>query len=144
MTGEIRRRQRFNPGARRGINDVAVLGDLVLVGSCSVGTEDSNTWLFRLGTPAVIAPLADADLAADPGRPQTFNFSVELARTGERTLFFCATEEGLLWAGTVNDGELRPVDRRAVSSGLGAAISLQAETGVLAVVGDNIHLFRVG
>ncbi len=141
--GQLVRRVRFNPRARRGINDVALLGDLALVGSCSVGRDDSNTWAFALEPPDVIAPLAHVDLAADESREQVFNFSVELAAHGDRTLFFCATEEGLLWTGEVDGAALRPVDRLAVSSSLGAAVTLQRRSGVLAVVGDNIHLFRV-
>jgi hypothetical protein len=141
--GRILCRRRYNPAARRGINDVAVLENVALVGGCSVGTEDSNTWAFALRSPSEIEPLAYVDLVADPSSPQVFNFSVELARVGERTFFFCATEEGLLWVGELRGGDLQTLERLPVSSGLGAAVSVQPEGGTLAVVGDNVHLFRL-
>jgi hypothetical protein len=141
--GRILCRRRYNPAARRGINDVAVLADLALVGGCSVGAEDSNTWAFTLHAPARIEPLAHVDLVVDSSHPQVFNFSVELARAGERTLFFCATEEGLLWVGELREDALVPLERLPVSSGLGAAVSLRSAGGILAVVGDNVHLFSV-
>jgi hypothetical protein len=139
----IAQRVRFNPVARRGINDLAVLDDLALVGSCSVGPDDFNTWAFRLEAPDRIIPVAHVDLVKDAGCPQVFNFSVELARLSGRVLFFAATEEGLLWSGELVDQALSPLDRIDVSSGLGAAITLQRESGILAVAGDNIHLFRL-
>lgn len=141
--GRILCRRRYNHAARRGINDIALLGDLALVAGCSVGREDSNTWAFKLAAPAVITPLANIDLVADSSRPQVFNFSVELANVGGRILFFCATEEGLLWIGELRDGTLQTLARLAVSSGLGAAVSLQPASGTLAVVGDNVHLYQV-
>lgn len=141
--GRILCRRRYNPGARRGINDVALLDDVALVGGCSVGASDSNTWAFTLEPGNGIEPLAHIDLVTDPTLPQAFNFSVELARVGEQTLFFCATEEGLLWVGELADGLLQVRERIRVSASLGAAVSLQPGGDTLAVVGDNIHLFRV-
>jgi hypothetical protein len=143
VDGRVLCRRRYNPAARRGINDVALLEDVALVGGCSVGADDSNTWAFTLEAPADISPLAHVDLVADPSRPQVFNFSVELARARERILFFCATEEGLLWVGELRGNALETLEQIPVSSGLGAAVSLQPEGGTLAVVGDNVHLFRV-
>lgn len=141
--GHILCRRRYNPDARRGINDVALLGDTALVGGCSVGSADSNTWAFSLDLAAGLTPLAHIDLVADSSREQVFNFSVELARAGDGLLFFCATEEGLLWVGELTGSVLRTLGKQAVSSGLGAAVSLQPDGDILAVVGDNVHLFRV-
>jgi hypothetical protein len=141
--GRILCRRRYNPAARRGINDLAVLENVALVGGCSNGTDDSNTWAFALEAPSEIEPLAHVDLVADPSRAQVFNFSVELAPAGERILFFCATEEGLLWVGELRGGALEVPERLPVSSGLGAAVSLRPDGGTLPSVGDNVHLFRL-
>jgi hypothetical protein len=142
-SGEVTCRRRYNPNAQRGVNDLALLDDLLLVGACSVGRDDSNTWLFRIDVDDGIEPLAHTDLVRDEARPQVFNFSVELIRNGPRLLFACATEEGLLWSGVVNDQGFEVLGRDCVSSGLGAAISARPQADLLAVVGDNIHLFEV-
>lgn len=143
VAGHILCRHRYNPTAQRGINDVALLDGVALVGACSVGFADSNTWAFTLRRPANIEPLAHVDLTVEPGRAQTFNFSVELARAKGHVLFFCATEEGLLWGGELRGDVLAPLAQFRVSSGLGAAISIQPGGTILAVVGDNVHRFRV-
>jgi hypothetical protein len=58
-----------------------------------------------------------------------FNVSVELAAAGDRTLFFCATEEGLLWVGELRADALVPRGHRSVSSGLAAAVTLKPDGG---------------
>lgn len=141
VTGRVRSRTRYNASARRGINDVALHGDVALVGNCSVGRDDSNAWTFRIDGDR-LERLAHANLVRDRGRPQVFNFSVELYESGGLH-FLCATEEGLLWFGEVTDEELVVRGSAGVSSGLGAAVSLLGGSDRLAVVGDNIHLFRV-
>jgi hypothetical protein len=119
-----------------------LLDDLLLLGCCSVGREDSNTWLFRVGDNRIV-PLASADLVHDVDRPQVFNFSVELVRSGAQLYFFGATEEGFLWMGLIDGGKMTVLGNKTVSTGIGAAVTAQRDAKMLAVVGDNIHLFEL-
>ena len=140
--GAIRSRTRYNPSAQRGINDLSVLGDYLAVANCSVGSNDKNLWLFRIKDFGITL-LDSKDLKADASTPQAFNFDVELARQGNRTTYFSATQEGLLWIGDVQNDRLMDGSNLPISSHFGAALNFRASRGLLAVAGDNIHLFRL-
>jgi len=140
--GRVLSRMRYNPSAERGINDLSVLGDLLLVANCSVGNADRNLWLYRItGSSAVL--LDSKNLKKDSSAPQAFNFCVELARHGEETVYFAATEEGLLWTGNVENDRLSDAVTTPVSSHFGAALNFEPSQALLSVVGDNIHLFQL-
>lgn len=134
-------RLRYNATAQRGINDLAVAGDWLLVANCSVGMSDKNAWLFDLsaGTPR----LSDsANLALDTQRSQVFNFEVELLGQPARLEFFSSTEEGLLWHGTIEDGQLSVSGVTKVASEGGAVLDKAPAAGLLAAVAHQILLFK--
>ena len=138
--GRVVHRIRYNPDATRGINDVAIAGDTLVVANCSVGRDDRNCWAFALRDHH-LQPIGSVNLVADTTREQVFNFAVELVQLAGTTLFVCATEEGLLWFGEVNAQGFTVEGPTQVSSGMGAAVTFGKTPEILAVVGDNVHLF---
>lgn len=134
-------RQRYNATAQRGINDLAVAGDWLLVANCAVGANDRNLWLFDLarGTPQ----LSDsANLVSDTQRAQVFNFEAELVRHGDRLEFFSSTEEGLLWRGVVDAGRLVPSGYTRVAPEGGAVLDESPDATALAAAAGQILLFK--
>ena len=98
-------RTRYNKDAERGINAISVVGDWLLVANCSVGPADQNLWLFSLTSGQPV--LSDsANLAIDTFRSQTFDFDADLFASSSGPLFFSSTEEGLIWMGRIDAGEL--------------------------------------
>lgn len=134
-------RHRYNADAKRGINDIAVLGDWLLVANCAVGTSDRNLWLFDLSSG--LPRLSDsANLALDPQRSQTFNFEVELAGSPQHPTFFSSTEEGVLWQGRIEDGQLIVSGVTRVATEGGAVLDKAPSSDVLAAAAYQILLFR--
>ncbi|MGH7499716.1 MAG: hypothetical protein ACREL3_12795 [Gemmatimonadales bacterium] len=142
-SGVVLARVRYNTAAQRGVNDVALLGNLLLVANCSVGDDDQNLWLFRLAPPDRILPVTSINLRRDASRKQVFNFSVELASRPNGVVFFAATEEGLLWMGDIQSDRFHVIGHEAVSTRYGATVTLDRTANMLAVVGDNVHLFQL-
>ncbi len=92
--GVERFRMRYNDKAQRGINNISVLGDLLLVANCAVGVSDKNLWLFDLSSGKPI--LSDAEnLVVDLSRSQVFDFDAVLVNSPHGPIFFSSTEEGL-------------------------------------------------
>jgi hypothetical protein len=142
-SGEIVARERYNPAAQRGINDLAVHGDYLLVVNCSVGREDKNTWLFHLG-PGAIDRLDGVDLQQDPGRAQVFAFNSQLAELDGHVYGLVTTEEGLLWTLAITrEGHLAAAAPVAVGFPLGDALAYAPRRRLLAVVGMTVYLFRL-
>jgi hypothetical protein len=134
-------RDRYNVDAKRGINDIAVLGDWLLVANCAVGTDDRNLWLFDLssGTPH----LSDsANLVVDTQRSQTFNFEVEFVGQSNNPSFFSSTEEGVLWHGKIKNGQLVLSGVTKVASEGGAVLDKAPSTDMLAAAAHQILLFK--
>lgn len=96
----------YNPAAQRGINSLAVMGDLLLVANCAVGAADSNLWCYTIDPNGwTITPTDKTTLRIDPNAAQVFNFDVIFAALdGAPIQFFCSTEEGALWMGEVVPG----------------------------------------
>ncbi len=134
-------RRRYNAEAKRGINDVAVLGDWLLVANCAVGAGDRNLWLFDLAGGA--PQLRDAaNLALDTQRSQVFNFEVELVGSPAQPAFFSSTEEGLLWRGTVDDGRIVVSGVTKVAPDGGAVLDKAPSSDTLAAAAYQILLFK--
>lgn len=140
--GEVVSRTVFNPGAKRGINSIAVRGRNLLVANCSVGEQDHNLWLFDIDIDAGQIHVRDrTDLKVNPARPQAFNFSVVWARYDGGTCWFSSTEEGALWMGTIDDaGRLSALGYQEVPTSLGSSLAFNA-AGRLVMVGFNLHEF---
>lgn len=133
-------RRRYNPTAQRGINDLAVAGEWLLVANCAVGPDDRNLWLFDLsgGEPV----LRDAiNLRLDAQRAQVFNFDVELVDGGDAPRFYASTEEGLLWRGEIRDGRLVATGQARIADQGGASIDISPDTTRLAAAAYQVFLF---
>ena len=142
VSGDTIVRMRYNETAQRGINDIDTCGDYLLVANCSVGKDDKNTWLYRIHEKGF--ELVDAvNFKVDEAREQVFNFCIDQAVVGEKQYFFAATQEGVVWIGTVEADSLKPLGKKEVSTNYGAALAFENDSHLLAVAGDNIHLFEV-
>jgi hypothetical protein len=140
--GEITARCRYNPSAQRGINDIDVCEDYLAVANCSVGQQDKNLWLFRI-TDSGFTFLDACNLKCNAELNQIFNFCVDQGIVDGTQYFFSATQEGVVWVGTVEGGALCPIGTQKVSASSGAALSYAPGSRLLAVAGDNLHLFEV-
>jgi hypothetical protein len=142
VRGETVARMRYNETAQRGINDIDTCGDYLLLANCSVGKDDKNTWLYRIHEKG-FEPIDAVNFKVDETREQVFNFCVDQAVVGENQYFFAATEEGLVWIGLVEERGLKILGKKKVSTNYGAALAYENDEHLLAVAGDNIHLFEV-
>lgn len=140
--GEVLARKRYNQEAQRGINDIDTCGDYLVLANCSVGAADKNLWLYRIHENGF--ELLDAvNLKINETAPQVFNFCVDQAVFDEKQYFVAATQEGVVWVGCVEENRLNVLGKEAVSTQFGAALALQPDTHILAVAGDNLHLFEM-
>lgn len=142
--GTVEARVRFNPKAQRGINDLAVLNNHLLLANCSVGSEDKNLWLYEL-KPGSITMVDSANLAKDTTLPQVFNFSVQVVPYNGTVFFLASTQEGLLWMGRIENNKIVPgtkVEIGCPGSG-GAATAFQKDSRVLSVVARDIYLYEI-
>lgn len=142
VAGSITARMRYNETARRGINDIDTCGDHLLLSNCSVGPEDKNLWLYRIHERG-FELLDSLNLRVDPALNQVFNFCIDQAVIGEKQYFFAATQEGVVWVGFVENDRLVSIGKQDVSTSTGAALAYEPASRLLAVAGDNIHLFEV-
>lgn len=133
-------RRRYNPTAQRGINDLAVAGDWLLVANCAVGADDHNLWLFDLASGEPV--LSDAiNLRLDAQRTQVFNFDIELVANAGTVHFFASTEEGLLWRGQIRDGRLVAAGQARIADQGGASIDASPDAARLAAAAYQVFLF---
>lgn len=140
--GKIVFRLRYNAGAQRGINNISVLGDLLLVANCAVGSTDKNLWLFDLSSGAPV--LADAEnLAIDLFKSQIFDFDADLAPGANGPVFFSSTEEGLLWMGSATGGQLIVSGVTKSSTEGGSIMDVSPSGDLIAVATHTIRLFKV-
>jgi hypothetical protein len=140
--GAERFRVRYNDKAQRGINNISIVGDLLLVANCAVGFGDKNVWLFDLASGAPV--LADAEnLAVDLTRSQVFNFDADLdVAAGGELVFYSSTEEGLLWMGSVTNGQLVVTGVTKVSPEGGSIIDVAPQSDMVATATFAIRLFK--
>ncbi|KQW78282.1 hypothetical protein ASC89_15960 [Devosia sp. Root413D1] len=135
-------RVRYNEKAQRGINNISVLGNWLLVVNCAVGSADKNLWLFDLssGTPV----LSDAEnLALDLSRSQVFNFDADLVAGADGPMFFSSTEEGLLWVGGIEGGQLIVTGITKSSPEGGSVVDVAPGGDLVAVATYALRLFEV-
>ena len=134
-------RTRYNDKAQRGINNISILGDLLLVANCAVGSNDKNLWLFDLSSGKPI--LSDAEnLAVDLSKSQVFDFDAVLASGPNGPIFFSSTEEGFLWEGDVVGGRLVVTGITKSSPEGGSIIAIDPDDDLVAVATYAIRLFK--
>jgi WD40 repeat protein len=134
-------RTRYNDKAQRGINNISVLGDLLLVANCAVGSSDKNLWLFDLSSGKPI--LSDSEnLVVDLFKSQVFDFDAVLANGPNGPIFFSSTEEGFLWEGDVLGGRLVVTGITKSSPEGGSIIAIAPDGDLVAVATYAIHLFK--
>jgi len=142
VEGSVTARMCYNKSAQRGINDIDTCGNHLLLSNCSVGPDDKNLWLYRINVDG-FELLDSANLRMDSTRNQVFNFCIDQAVVGDKQYFFSATEEGFVWIGFVENDRLVILGKEEVSTRIGAALAYEPTSRLLAVAGDNIHLFEV-
>lgn len=142
VEGAIVARMRYNESAQRGINDIDSCGDHLLLSNCSVGSADKNLWLYQI-TDDGFHLLDTVNLIVNSTRSQVFNFCIDQAVIDDKQYFFSATQEGVVWIGSVENDRLVVLGKQEVSTRIGAALAYEPASRLLAVAGDNIHLFEV-
>ncbi|MEK6281743.1 MAG: WD40 repeat domain-containing protein [Acidobacteriota bacterium] len=142
IAGTVVARMRYNDSARRGINDIDTCEDHLILANCSVGSDDRNIWLYGIHEGG-FELLDSMNLKIDAALDQVFNFCVDQALIGEKKYFFAATLEGVVWVGLVENDRLEVLGKQDVSTHFGAALAYEPGSHLLAVAGDNIHLFEV-
>jgi len=135
-------RTRYSPTAQRGINNLSLAGDYLLLANCSVGRGDKNLWLYKLQRDQV-TPLDSTNLVKESSRQQVFDFSVALVPLGNDTFFFASTEEGLLWRGQVSGETLTVNGNEKVECEGGATLTYEPENSQLAVTEHTVNLYKV-
>ena len=139
--GKVLARTRYSPTAARGINGIALAGDRLAVVSCAVGRADKNTWLFTVGD-AGFRPLTAVNLIADPARPQAFAFGV-LWTGGAAPQLLASTQEGDVYRAELQGRTLAVRGRLHVAEGVGSALALDSESGLVIAAGRDIALLRL-
>lgn len=113
-----------------------------VLSNCSVGLNDKNLWLYRIHERGFTL-LDSVNLKVKESLDQVFNFCVEQVLIGNKQYFFSATQEGVIWIGSVENDRFVLIGKQEVSTRIGAALAYEPFSGLLAVAGDNIHLFEV-
>ncbi len=136
-------RQRYNPAAQRGLNGLAVFGDLLLATNCTVGTAEHNAWLYRI-TASNLTLLDSRYLATDPKIADIFSVSAALVPSGKDVHFYASTGEGIVWHGKVEDERLLPLDSVTTGHrGVAPVFDLEPEGSLLASVDHDIRVFQL-
>jgi hypothetical protein len=141
-SGDVLSRTVFNPIAQRGINAISAAGQNLLVANCSVGSSDKNLWSYWIDANDWSVTLKDSiNLIVDTNLPQVFNFDVTWGIYSGGICFFSATQEGVLWMGTINsNGDFEILGNQKVAvADLGAALASGANS--VAYVAYNVTGF---
>ncbi len=139
-TGDVLIRKRYNQDAKRGINSMSYDDGYLLLGNCSVGSNDKNLWLYKINE-KTIQLIDSINLIKDMERKQVFNFDVEFLRNKEKRYFYASTEEGLIWFGEVENEHLKVLNNAKVSFGGGAALDIDPDKENIAAISHAIKLY---
>lgn len=142
VTNAIALRQRYNENAQRGINNISVIDNYLLLANCSVGRTDKNLWLFSIDTPDKLTLLDAIDLKDDLSRPQSFNFDADLVRQDDVYQFYASTEEGFLWGGELEENKLVPTKTAFIASEGGALLDFSDDLSTLLAAARKLYLFK--
>lgn len=139
-SGTTIERMRYNESAQRGINNISLVGDTLLLANCSVGKDDDNLWLYDISAGSI--KLVDSlNLIKDRSRPQSFNFDADLVNVNGTFQFYASTEEGILWAGKLVDTTLTVDRTAAIASDGGALIDIAGDDGPVLAAARKVFLF---
>ena len=142
LSGKVTLRQRYNPDAQRGINNISVVDDYLLLANCSVGPDDNNLWFYHLSDSS-IKLIASTNLIEDSTREQAFNFDADLVKRGDHWAFYSSTEEGFLWAGLIVDDDITVEKRSIVASDGGAFIDINPDQSQLIAAARKLFVFEL-
>ena len=141
--GSVMSQMVYNPDAQRGINAISIYGGGLIVGNCSVGPDDKNFWFYGVEPEAnwSIKLYDSANLVVDNSRQQVFNFCVTWGWFETTPCWYAATEEGVLWMGTISSNREIQVTgyQNVAAADLGAALA--ATTTDLSYVAYNVCSF---
>jgi hypothetical protein len=140
-SGTILSRIRYDSSALRGINNLAISGNYLVVANCSVGKADKNLWLYKV-TPDGFRLLDSVNLQYDQSLTQVFDFDVQLTSTTKGIYFFASTQEGLLWWGTIQADKLAYINHSKVDCEGGAAIAIEPLIDRLAVAAFDVGIYE--
>ena len=142
VAGKVIFRMRYNPTAQRGINGLALSGELLLVTNCVVGASEHNLWLYRLAT-GRIALLDSVYVVTDSALSDIFSMdSILVPNEDGRYRFLVSTGEGLLWHGRIDHDKLQPVGYRITGhTGVAPVINYQPDRHLAAVADFDIRTF---
>ncbi len=134
-------RIRYNDKAQRGINNISILDDHLLVANCSVGIADKNIWLFTLASGMPV--LSDSEnLILDRTKAQVFNFDADLVMGSGGLTFYSSTEEGLLWHGKIDGSQLIATGVTKSAEKGGSIMDISDDGGLIAVATHAVRLFK--
>jgi WD40 repeat protein len=141
-TGKVLARNRYNQSAQRGVNNISVSGDTLLLANCSVGSGDDNLWIYRISETG-FKRLDSINLIFDSSRPQSFNFDADLVFVNGELEFYASTEEGLLWAGKVDQDRLLITKSAPVAGDGGAFLDVNPTGKYLLAGARKLFLFDI-
>jgi len=141
VTAVVQTRTRYSATAQRGINGLALGGDLLAVTSCAVGASDANLHLWRVLSDRFV-PVDEARLKLDAGRAQVYAFSALWAQKEAAPLLWVSTQEGLLWQLGLRNGKLRVDGHLPVASNVAATLVYDKEQQLLVAVGHEATVLR--
>jgi WD40 repeat protein len=141
VTAVERTRTRYSATAQRGINGLALGGELLAVTSCAVGARDANLHLWRVQTDRFV-PVDEARLKLDAGQAQVYAFSAQWAQKDASPLLWVSTQEGLLWQLGLRNGKLRLDGHLPVASNVAATLVYDKERELLVAVGHEATVLR--
>jgi hypothetical protein len=143
VNGDIIYRVKYNQTAQRGINQIQILGDYLLVSNCAVGSNDKNLWLYNI-VDHNINYLDSVNLKQDQSLPQVFNFGIAMGQQNGIVLFFASTQEGILWDGYISpENKLTVLSSMTVSPPLGSVLYYDDLNKTLAQSAYDTQIFTV-
>lgn len=141
-SGNVITRKRYNNIAQRGINDLQVYENYLILSNCAVGQNDKNTWLYKLNNKNLSIDLIDAvNLQDDPSLSQVFNFNVVLGLFQNDLYWFASTQEGLLWFGLVINEKL--IVQGNITLGIEQGFALDYTSNTLVAASNNIFVYQI-
>ena len=135
-------RQRYSPDAQRGLNGLAILGDLLLATNCTVGTGERNLWLYRIGATGFTL-LDSRYVASAPEVPDVFSVSAALVPVGDELQFYVSTGEGIVWHGKIENERLIPLESVTTGHpGVAPVFDLLPGASFLASADHDLRIFQ--